>query len=313
MDSVLRVADVHKGFGSGRREVRANDGISMEVPAGQVVGLLGHNGAGKSTLVNQVVGLLRPDSGSIHLCGIDAVADPASARRLTSVQAQANVPISGLTPLRAIELVGRIRGTSSTASRARARELVDALDMGEWAQVRAEKVSGGIARLTAFAMCAVAPGRLVILDEPTNDVDPVRRRLLWGRIRHLAEDGAAVLVVTHNVMEAERVVDRVFVLDRGRVIAAGSPAGLVQEHAGAFVLEVDTSVGGDLDWPTGLHPGRRDAMRWVLPVPAPRAAECVAWAAAELDRGRIERYELSPTSLEDVYIGMVGARSEVAA
>lgn len=305
--------DVHKCFGRAEHRVQANDGVSMEVMAGQVVGLLGHNGAGKSTLVNQVVGLLRPDSGAIHLCGVDAVADPAAARALTSVQAQANVPISGLTPLRAIELVGRIRGLAAPASRSRARDLVAALDLEEWARVRAEKVSGGVARLTAFAMCAVVPGRLVILDEPTNDVDPVRRRLLWEQIRVLADRGAAVLVVTHNVTEAEGVVDRVLVLDRGRVIASGTPAALVQDHDGAFVLEVDAAAGRELVWPDGLHPRRRDAVRTLLPVPAPRSAECVAWAAHELEAGRIQRYALSPTSLEDVYISLVGQRAEVAA
>ena len=107
MADVLAIEDLHKHFGSGPHAVRANAGVTMRVGAGEVVGLLGHNGAGKTTLVNQVVGLLRPTSGSIRLDGVDAVADPALARRLTNVQAQANVPITGLTPLTAIDLVGR--------------------------------------------------------------------------------------------------------------------------------------------------------------------------------------------------------------
>ena len=197
MADVLAIEDLHKRFGSGSHAVRANAGVTMRVGAGEVVGLLGHNGAGKTTLVNQVVGLLCPTSGSIRLDGVDAVANPALARRLTNVQAQANVPITGLTPMTAIDLVGRMRGGRPRQTSRRAEQLIEALDLGEWARTPAQKISGGVARLTAFAMCAVVPGRLVILDEPTNDVDPVRRRLLWDQIRLLAEAGAAVLLVTH--------------------------------------------------------------------------------------------------------------------
>ena len=125
-EDLLVINDLHKHFGSGARTVRANDSVSMSVACGQVVGLLGHNGAGKSTLVNQVVGLLRPTSGTITLDGFDAVARPAAARRATSVQAQANVPITGLTPQRAIELVGRVRGAGRRRARRRASQLIDA-------------------------------------------------------------------------------------------------------------------------------------------------------------------------------------------
>lgn len=104
-DDVLTVRGLRKRY-RGRQGVQANDGIDLDVAAGQVVGLLGHNGAGKSTLVHQVVGIVRPDSGSITLDGVDAVARPDLARRAATVQAQANVPITGLTPRRAIELVG---------------------------------------------------------------------------------------------------------------------------------------------------------------------------------------------------------------
>lgn len=236
MDQILQVDDLHKHFGRGDRRVDANAGVTMGARAGQVVGLLGHNGAGKTTLVNQIVGLTLPDSGTIRLDGTDAIADPEEARRRVSIQAQANVPITGLTPRIAIQLVGRLRGAPKKAMRARADELIDALDIGDWADVPAQKVSGGVARLTAFAMCAASPGRLVILDEPTNDVDPVRRRLLWGQIRALADAGSAVLLVTHNVNEAASVVDDLVILDHGHVITHGTPADLAAQY-GTKTLE----------------------------------------------------------------------------
>ena len=244
----LDVADVTKTFG-GRRPLRANDGVSLTVPEGAVVGLLGHNGAGKTTLVNQVAGLLLPDSGSLRVVGHDVVAHPERTRREISVQAQANVPITGLTPRTAIELVGRIRGGARRDVALRTEGLIEALDLGQWASTPAHKVSGGVARLTAFAMTAVVPGRLVILDEPTNDVDPVRRRLLWTQIKALADDGAGVLLVTHNVREAEHAVDDLVILDRGRVIAHGTVAELTHPVRSTLQLDVDLPPGRAVAWP----------------------------------------------------------------
>ena len=306
MADVLTIEDLHKHFGRGSHIVQANAGITMTVGAGEVVGLLGHNGAGKTTLANQVVGLLRPTSGRIVLDGVDAVANPALARRLTNVQAQANVPITGLTPLTAIDLVGRMRGGRPRQTRRRAEELIDALDLGEWARTPAQKISGGVARLTAFAMCAVVPGRLVILDEPTNDVDPVRRRLLWDQIRLLAEAGAAVLLVTHNVREAERAVDRLAVLDHGHVIAEGTPAALVAGHGSPFVMEVTRVPGRELEPPTDMSLTRHDDVRTSVAVPSHLTTQAVEWAAHALEDGVIERYELAPISLEEVYVDLTG-------
>src|SRR5690625_3344365 len=125
---MLTVRGVRKKF----RKVIANDQVDLDVAAGQVVGLLGHNGAGKTTLVNQVVGIAKPDAGSIRIGDVDAVAHPRLARRMCAIQAQANVPISGLTPALAVELVGRIRGVSREKVRARAKERFERLDLTEW-------------------------------------------------------------------------------------------------------------------------------------------------------------------------------------
>ena len=313
MDAVLEVERLHKRFVRRSHAVRANAGVDLQVGAGQVVGLLGHNGAGKTTLVNQVVGLTRPDSGSVRVCGVDAVARPDAARRLVSIQAQANVPISGLTPARAIELVGRIRGAGAAAARHRTGELLEALDLLPWAHTPAEKVSGGVARLTAFAMTAVAPGRLVVLDEPTNDVDPVRRRLLWQQIRRLADDGAGVLLVTHNVREAERVVDRLVVLHQGRVLADETPAAMTARRGGMLTLELDLAPGRAPLPPQDLALVDRGRLRAAVTVPAAHGARAVQWASDELAAGRLERYALTPASLEDVYVDLVGDGSAAGA
>jgi ABC-2 type transport system ATP-binding protein len=290
-----------------RTGARANDAISLAIGEGEVFGLLGHNGAGKTTLVNQVVGLLKPTFGSIRIDGRDMVANPGLARRLCSFQAQAQVPIDGLTPRQAIDLIGQLRGAPRIDVEHRRERLVDALELGEWQDVDAARLSGGVKRLVAFAMAAVTPGRVVMLDEPTNDVDPVRRRLLWRQVRTLADHGAAVLLVTHNVIEAERSVDRLAILDEGRVIAEGTPAALKARLGAALrlelvldpdVLELPASPFGLSAVPVGN--------RLMVGIPTNGAGQAVAWAESLKAAGSVEEFTLGPATLEDVYVALVG-------
>lgn len=307
--TILQIDDLHKKY---HRGAQANDGISLEVKAGQVVGLLGHNGAGKTTLVNQIVGLIKPDSGTIMLDGIDAVAHPDKARELASVQAQTNAPITGLAPKTAIELVAMMRGATRTQAELATKRLIDKLDLTPWANTPSQKISGGIARLTSFAMTASVPSKLVILDEPTNDVDPIRRRYLWKQIRELADQGAAVLLVTHNVREAEQIVDRLVILDQGKVIAQGTVSELVGTQEEKLTISVDTLH--QLDWPGYVTLSRHNGNHHngtVLPQDGERI---IHWATEARNKGLIERYSLTPTSLEDVYFDLVGTeQNEIAA
>jgi len=290
-----------------RAGARANDGIDLAIDSGEVFGLLGHNGAGKTTLVNQVIGLLKPTAGSVRIDGRDIIADPGLARRLCSFQAQSQVPIDGLTPRQAIDLLGQLRGAATAAVRRRRARLVDALDLGEWLDVDAARLSGGVKRLVAFAMAAVTPGRLVMLDEPTNDVDPIRRRLLWQQVRSLADEGAAVLLVTHNVVEAERSVDRLAILDAGRVIAEGTPAELKAGLGAELRLEL---VVDPRATELPVSPFGRSVVpvgnRLMVGVPMDAAGPAVGWAESLQRAGAVEEFTLGPATLEDVYVAMVG-------
>lgn len=304
---MLTVTNVTKRF----RKVTANDAVSFDVEPGQVVGLLGHNGAGKTTLVNQIVGIARPDSGTISVDGVDAVARPQQARRRCSVQAQADVPVSGLTPSRAIELVGRIRGGTRREVRELARERSERLDLLEWMDRPTQQLSGGVKRLVSFMIATAVPVPVVILDEPTNDVDPVRRRLLWREIRRVADAGSAVLLVTHNVNEAEYTVDKLVVLDQGSVVAKGTPGQLTSTLRDRLRLELRGSPGRVPDAPPDAEIAHsRDGSLTAIIGPGD-AEQAVAWARTAQVEGRIETFALQPASLEDAYVGLTGQNEAV--
>lgn len=320
MAEVLEISRLTRRFGA----VVANDDVSLRVGPGEVVGLLGHNGAGKTTLVSQVVGLLRPDAGRITVAGVDAVARPGEVRRRVALQPQGHAPLDGLTLTKAITLAARLRGQSTSQASEAARQLIADLDLQEWAEQRAlpegRGLSGGVRRLAGFAMAVVGGAPLVVLDEPSNDVDAVRRRALWTMVRRVADQGSGVLLVTHNVVEAERVVDELVVLDSGRVVASGTPAQLRGDDGLRLELHLvphgpDPSAP---DPPTPDEPGGnavpvpvrrrvRSGRRVLLTIPADAAAAAVSWAASHWAQGNIDGYSLSPATLEDAYLAVTAA------
>ena len=301
---LLEIEHLVKEYGG---HVRANDDISISVEAGEVYGLLGPNGAGKTTLVNQLIGLLGPTPGTILVDGHDVVRDPGFARRLSSFLPQQDIPIDGLTPRQAIELIGRMRGGQKKDVRRRGAELIAALEIGDWADIQGQRLSGGVRQLVAFVMAAVTPGRIVILDEPTNDVDPLRRRLLWRQVTALAERGSAVLLVTHNVLEAERAVNRLAVLDHGRVIGQGTPATIKGDSANLLRIEVTFEPSAEQPEPPpfltrAVHGGRRTLGL----VESAEVGVAVRWAQGLQAQGIVEEFSIGPTSLEEAYVQMVG-------
>ena len=307
----LHIRAVDKSYDGG--ETFANRGIDLSIEPGEVVGLLGPNGAGKSTLVKQIIGLLRPTAGSITFGPHDLVADPDHARQLCSYLPQAPMPINSFKVREAIAISGQIRGGERATLDERARELVDALELGEWWDTLGRDLSGGVRRLVGFAMTTIVPGRLVILDEPTNDVDPLRRRLLWRHIRHLGDEGVAVLLVTHNVLEAEKSVDRLAVIDEGRVVAKGTPSSLKAADRGRLRLQLMLVPGADTpalpDFVTGEA---RVGNNLLTVVPEARGADGIAWAQQLMADRLAEEYALGATTLEDVYIRITGAQSGAA-
>lgn len=297
---------VTKEFG----ELRANDGITLQIRPGEVYGLLGPNGAGKTTLVQQIIGLLKPTSGELTLGPYDLVGDPDAARQLCSYLPQAQMPIDSFKARDVIRLTGMIRGGDATAVAARTGEMIEALDIGEWADTIGAKLSGGVKRLVGFAMVSVWPGRVVILDEPTNDVDPLRRRLLWEQVRRLGDEGSAVLLVTHNVLEAEKAVDRLAIINEGRLIAEGTPSSLKAEDRGRLRLQLMMVPGRPTpEMPAFVENHTRVGNNVMNIISEADATVGIGWAQGLMAEKVAEEYALAAATLEDVYIRLTGHTS----
>jgi ABC-2 type transport system ATP-binding protein len=229
------------------------------------------------------------------------------ARQLCSYLPQGALPVDPFRPREVVDMLGRIRGGDRKSVRGRAGRLFDALEMQEWSDTIGARLSGGVRRLVGFVMAAAWPTSLVILDEPTNDVDPLRRRLLWKQIRKLGSAGATILLVTHNVLEAEQAVDRLAVIDQGRIIAQGTPSSLKVEDRHLLRLQVSLSPLAETPrLPPFARHHTRLGRRLHLLIEERSAADAIQWARPLMASGVAEEYALGAVTLEDVYIRLIG-------
>jgi len=291
-------------------EVRASDGIDLDVVRGEVFGLLGPNGAGKSTLVRQLTGLLRPDAGQVRVLGHDLVRHPERASRLLGYLGQDSTALDELTVALAAETTARLRGLDARAARAERDAVIGELGLAGIAGRPLKKLSGGQRRLACVAAALVGERPLLVLDEPTTGMDPVARRAVWAAVdRRRAERGVTVLLVTHNVIEAETVLDRVAVLDRGRVIACDTPAGLKAMVADEVRVELVWRAEAPLHIP-GVA-ALRDAAhasgrRWTLRLAPDAARAAIATVTGGPAFAALDDFTLATPSLEDVYVALGG-------
>ncbi|GAA3198796.1 ATP-binding cassette domain-containing protein [Actinocorallia longicatena] len=215
-------------------DVRALDGLDVSVPSGTVFGLLGPNGAGKSTAVKILTTLARPTSGTALVQGIDVLRHPGRVRRKIGVVAQKSGSDPMATGRENLVLQGRLYGVADP--RARAGELLARFDLADAADRLVKGYSGGMQRRLDVALGLMHRPELLFLDEPTTGLDPEARAAMWLEISHLAgEEGMTVLLTTHYLEEADRLADRIAIVDRGRVVAEGSPDALKGELRGDVV------------------------------------------------------------------------------
>ncbi|WP_430498316.1 ABC transporter ATP-binding protein [Micromonospora trifolii] len=219
---VIEVTHLKKRYG----DLMAVDDVSLAVEAGEIFGVLGPNGAGKTTTVECVAGLRVPDGGGVSVLGLDPRRDAAQLRQRVGVQLQESQLPDRLRVAEALELYASFYRNPADPA-----ELIDKLGLGDKRNTAYKKLSGGQKQRLSIALALVGNPEIAILDELTTGLDPQARRDTWGLIEQVRDSGVTIVLVTHFMEEAERLCDRVAVIDRGRVVALDSPAGLVSTVA----------------------------------------------------------------------------------
>lgn len=297
-----------KTFGA---DVRALDGVSLEVPAGTVFGLLGPNGAGKTTVVNVLTTLLRPDSGRAEVAGIDVLANPAAARRSIGLAGQFAAVDEILTGEENLILVGRLNHLSTAQARVRATELLRDFGLSDAGDRAAKTYSGGMRRRLDLAAALVARPPVLFLDEPTTGLDPRSRIELWTVIEELVRGGTTLLLTTQYLEEADRLADHIAVVDHGRVIAEGTSTELKAGMGGAMI-EVRLA---DAEEANNLARSMADAgdgeiviQDDTLQVPATEGTAVLGEVVRRLDAAGVTArgLQLREPSLDDVFLSLTG-------
>ncbi|MFI0781011.1 ABC transporter ATP-binding protein/permease [Streptomyces sp. NPDC021212] len=301
--------------------IKANDGLSFSVPRGQVFGLFGANGAGKTTLVLQLLGLVRPTSGSIVVNGVDVTRYPETVKSTVGFLPQAGLSMRLIETRRALHYTGRLRGQSEAEARRQTDALIDELGLGPYADRQVERLSGGLMRLVNFGMTLMGHPELIVLDEPTNELDPHNRRLIWEMIeRRSTLEGATVVLVTHNVLEAEKAVHRVAVMHGGRITAMGTP-GELKEQIGAHArLELFVRDGGSLNREEisrlsavgEVSQGNRSGSYLITAAPE-RLQPLIEVLVTDIGVKRVDDFRFARPNLEDVYLTLNPRRDSDAA
>jgi ABC-2 type transport system ATP-binding protein len=232
MAGTLVVKDLVKRYG----DVEAVRGVSFEVSGGEIFGLLGPNGAGKTSTVECVVGLRRPDGGSIRLCDMDALQQPERVKQRVGVALQSTALQDKITPREALRLFG-----SFYRNRADVNQLIDRFALGEKADSPFDTLSGGQRQRLALALAFVNQPEVLFLDEPTTGLDPQSRRDLHDSILEMRREGRTVLLTTHYIEEAHTLCDRIAIVDHGRVIAEGRPDDLIAKARDTQRISVRTA------------------------------------------------------------------------
>ncbi len=288
---------------------KANDEISLSIHEGEIFGLLGPNGVGKSTLVNQIAGLVRPTSGSIRLFGLDVIKYPHYIPEYISLQPQNSQALKDLYPEEALIYTAQLQGMSRAAARRQARALMEELGLNAFRKTGIWRLSGGQQKLVTLAVTFVGDRPIQIFDEPTNQLDPQVRRLIWEKLLALNKQGKTIIVVTHNVIEAERVLQRVGIINHGRLLAIGTPGELkirIDQRVRLELLlkETTSDYDGLLSSLGELHPVTQQ-QRVVL-CHRERVRSAIDQVLGQIGLDRLDDFRILTPSLEDVYLQLGG-------
>lgn len=294
-------------------DVTALDGVSVEFEEGIVYGLLGPNGAGKTTLIRVLTTLLKPDSGEATVSGIDVINDPVAVRHRIGLAGQFAAVDAFLTGRENVEMVGRLYNLSTEEASRRAEEVLERIHLIEAADRQVNTYSGGMRRRLDLAASMVGRPEVLFLDEPTTGVDPGSRLDLWDLIEEMVEGGTTLLLTTQYLEEADRLADRIGIIDHGRLIQEGTSDEL-KDRMGGSVVEIHVrdedraAAAGAL---TAVAGGELRVEGNSLVVPA-EGSKTLTAAVRELDTAGVEPRDigLRKPTLDDVFLTLTGHKAE---
>ncbi|HSJ50302.1 MAG TPA: ATP-binding cassette domain-containing protein [Actinomycetota bacterium] len=311
---MIQTEDLRKHFG----EVKAVDGVNLEVTSGTVFGLLGPNGAGKTTTVRILTTLLHPDGGRATVAGYDVVKDAERLRHEIGLAGQSAAVDENLTGLENLEMVGRLYHIPAAEARKRAKDVLDRFELTDAANRTAKTYSGGMRRRLDLGASLVGHPRILFLDEPTTGLDPRSRLEMWDIIRELVHDGTTILLTTQYLEEADRLANQIAVIDTGRVIAEGTAEQLKLRIGGEVLSlrvvdrdDVSAAAGAVL----GLGPGGGNVDNNTGEITVPVGADgtkILTEAVRRLDTAgiRLADIALRRPSLDDVFMTLTGHAAE---
>ncbi|MEU0793400.1 ATP-binding cassette domain-containing protein [Amycolatopsis sp. NPDC005961] len=304
MTAAIETEGLTKRYGSHQ----ALRGVDLHVPAGTVLGVLGRNGAGKTTTVRILSTLLVPDSGRAFVAGLDVVRQQAEVRTRIGLTGQYAAVDDRLTGRENLVLLGTLLHIGRSAAKSRARELLAQFDLTDAGDRQVRTYSGGMRRRLDLASCLISRPPVVFLDEPTTGLDPTSRAVLWAAIREQAAAGTTVLLTTQYLEEADKLADRVVVIDAGKVVAEGSPEQLKRDVGGEW-LEVsvtDPSRTGEAREILASVAGSVEVADGKLSAPVPDGTAGIAAVAGKLHANGIavQEFALRRPSLDDVFFAL---------
>jgi lipooligosaccharide transport system ATP-binding protein len=302
-EAAVEATALYKRYG----ELEAVAGVDFRIERGEYFGFLGPNGAGKTSTLRMVQAVSAPSAGRLRVLGLDPVRDGKRVRARLGVCGQDDTLDPDLRVMDNLRVYGRYFPQDRRTTAERAEQLIEFLQLAEKRDKKIQELSGGMKRRLMVARALINEPELLVLDEPTTGLDPQARHLIWQKLRELRSRGVTLVLTTHYMDEAERLCDRLMIMDRGKILAAGAPRALIERHVGREVVELDC---GDADAAAILRglelsdiPGERrgDVRTWFFRERDARVEQLVERARAHGVRCLVRN-----ATLEDVFLKLTG-------